>query len=188
MTPEWLAALVALVGVPAALWQYLQAQRWKRAEWVAQEVKEFLQDPGVASALLMLDWKARALPLLLPGLETEKQFDYEEEMLIHALTSHSSHAKRPYTHAEVSIRDSFDRLLGGLERFQNFIDVGLITRREVAPYLQYWIEVIGDPDNTQKGEAARQRLWGYIRDYGYDGVERLLLGFGYAIRPQGKAA
>ncbi len=102
---------------------------------------------------------------------------------MHALSSHSSPQTNDYSDSEISIRDSFDRLLGSLERFQNFADAHLVTTPELAPYLQYWLEIIGDRKNLQKAEKVRRRLWGYIDDYGYEGVQRLLKSFGYDIRP-----
>ncbi len=78
--PNWVTAVVAVLGISAGLWQYRQAQKWKRAEWVAQEVKDFLRDPAVSNALWMLDWKDRSLPLLLPGGDPGKYFDYTEDM------------------------------------------------------------------------------------------------------------
>lgn len=182
MSPDWIMAAVTVIGVPAALWQYVQAQRWKRAEWVAEEIKEFLASPATANALWMLDWNARSLPLLHPGAKANERFDYEQETLLHALSSDSSPQKRDYSPAEVSIRDCFDSLLNGLERFQHFVDAGLVGVNDLAPYLQYWLEVIGDPENTRKSAEVRRRLWGYIHDYGYDGVERLLRSRGYDIR------
>jgi hypothetical protein len=51
---------IALVGAAVAfvigVLQYRIGQRWKRAEWVAQEMKGLFDDPLVKSALFMIDW------------------------------------------------------------------------------------------------------------------------------------
>src|SRR5689334_5323393 len=46
----------AALTFAAGLMQYQKAQRWKRAEWVAQEMKSLLQDPMVVAALQMIDY------------------------------------------------------------------------------------------------------------------------------------
>src|SRR4051812_8365932 len=54
------AALIAFI---VGLIQYRHAQRWKRAEFVAKEIKEFKNDPAIRNALLMLDWNERYIEL-----------------------------------------------------------------------------------------------------------------------------
>ena len=65
-TGNWitLAAMSGgLIAFLAGLTQYRRAQRWKRAEFVAGEMKEFKADPWVRNALLLLDWNERAIDL-----------------------------------------------------------------------------------------------------------------------------
>ncbi len=54
------ASLVFIVG----LWQYRKAQQWKRAEFLAQEMKDFFAAPRVQKALLLIDWGCREISLL----------------------------------------------------------------------------------------------------------------------------
>jgi hypothetical protein len=56
---------VALLGTGVAfvagLVEYAGAQRWKRSEWVAQEMRQFFGDEAVRRALLMIDWGEREI-------------------------------------------------------------------------------------------------------------------------------
>jgi hypothetical protein len=76
--PEDLLKAIALVGAAIAfaigLVQYRRAQQWKRAEWVAQEMKQLFSDPIVQAALMMIDWGSRQI-LLYPDRENiEERF------------------------------------------------------------------------------------------------------------------
>jgi hypothetical protein len=182
---EWGLAAIAVFVFLRGLYEYRNAQKWRRAEWVAAEMKEFFQDPYIRNALTMLDWTDRRLPLLLaaPSSTAEQTFEYKEGMLLHGLSSRSSPQQRDYSDAELSIRDSFDRLLDALERIDSFVRAALVNPVELKPYLRYWIDVIGDPKNPKKSPEARHRLWAYIDDYGYDGVQALFKAFGRDIHP-----
>src|SRR5437763_11822396 len=59
-------AVAALIAFIVGLAQYRHAQRWKRAEFVAKEIKELKSDPAIRNALLMLDWNERYIELF-PG-------------------------------------------------------------------------------------------------------------------------
>ena len=65
--PDDLLKALALFGATLAfaigLMQYRRAQHWKRAEWVAQEMKSFLGDPIVQAVFLMIDWGSRRIAL-----------------------------------------------------------------------------------------------------------------------------
>ena len=87
-----------------------------------------------------------------------------------------------FSEEELAIRDCFDRLLDQLERFEVFIRSGLVTYSALRPYLQYWFELIGNPQYGRKSPDLIYRLWSYIADYGFSGVQDLADRFGYDIR------
>ena len=99
-------------------------------------MKSFFADPFIQNALTMLDWMDRRLPLLLTAPENTKtsSFDYEEHMLLHALSSASSPQDRDYNDAELSIRDSFDRLFDSFDRLNSFVDAGLVEANDLKPF------------------------------------------------------
>src|ERR1051325_2959733 len=67
-TEHWLTVFGS-TGTALALffgfWQYVKAEKWKRAEFLAREMKEFLSDATVQNVLTMIDWSPRRVNLLL---------------------------------------------------------------------------------------------------------------------------
>lgn len=138
--------IVKIAGASTAfvigLLQYMKSQRWKRAEFVANEVKEFNALPEVRNAKLMLDYTERYVDLF-PEKEKadERRVDVTEAMVVSALKPHGKQTE--FKQAEARIRDTFDEFFGRLERFENFIAAGLVTKEECAPYIAYWIDILG---------------------------------------------
>jgi hypothetical protein len=185
---EWLTFGVTAAVVAGGLYQYWQAQRWRRAEWVAAATATFFADKHVMNALHMLDWNKRRLPLLLDTPETGRtHFEFKAILLRTALYSRSTIPKneagreRPFTEDELAVRDCFDRLLDQLERFEIFIENGLVDFAELRPYLTYWFELIGNPHQGRKTPELIRRLRSYINDYGFQRVQRLAKRFGHDI-------
>jgi hypothetical protein len=188
---EWFSTIVTFAVILGGLYQYWNAQRWKRAEWVAAETESFFGDPKVMNALYMLDWNERRLPLLLATPESKRDyFTFEAELLLTAFYSKSTIPRDPntgeereFTEDELAVRDSFDRMLGRLERFEIFLEQRLVSFVDLQPYIAYWIDLIGDRNYGRKSSETIDRLWQYIDDYGFDKVQRLCRRFGYEIRP-----
>lgn len=186
----WTTLVGASVAFAAGLWQYRRAQQWKRAEWVAAEMRTFFDDPRIMNALHMLDWNRRELPLLLstsPNPQSSS-FTYTADQLLHALTSRTNPQQRPYKPEEYCIRDCFDRLLDALERFESFIKARLVKHKDLDPYLAYWMRLLGDRSNGRKSAETMDRLWTYIDDYRFSGVQSLLGRFAYDITPRTRSS
>src|SRR6266436_4813731 len=109
-TGNWLtlAALSGgLVAFFAGLFQYRRAQRWKRAEFVANEMKEFKADAMVRNALLLLDWNERAVDLFPHEVDPEKRIvRIEDRALAAALVPHL--ARSGFSQVKIALRDVFD--------------------------------------------------------------------------------
>jgi hypothetical protein len=189
---HWIAlgtAAAAVLAFLGGLIQYRKAQRWKRAEFVAKEVKESKSDPAVHNALLMLDWNERYIELF-PDKEdpTQRSVLVNDELLSRALTplpdKSATRLHEDFKSEEIAIRAAFDPLLDALERFEYFIQAGLVSRKEFDPYLHYWVEIIGNRRSNRKPPAVLDNLWGYVESYSYTGVQKLLGRYGYDIRPR----
>jgi hypothetical protein len=85
---------------------------------------------------------------------------------------------------ETALRDWFNKLLNGLEHFGYFIESGLVTQKELRPWMNYWVKLIGDPTYRRPG-ASRfyDALYSYIHHSGFFGVQKLFERFGYRILP-----
>jgi len=184
-TGNWitLAAMSgALIAFLAGLMQYRRAQRWKRAEFVAGEMKEFKADPWVRNALLLLDWNERAIDLFLHESDPAKRsVRVEDAMIAHALVPHTIRSE--FSQVEIALRDTFDRFFDRLERFEYFMEAGLVSSKEFAPYLRYWLDILGNENSGRKSPPVVQAIWAYI-DFYYSEVSSLLRRFGYRIRPR----
>jgi len=63
-TVKVFAAVGGLIGFFTAVSTYYRTERWKRAEFLAHEMKEFFATPRVQTALLLIDWGTRRIKLL----------------------------------------------------------------------------------------------------------------------------
>jgi hypothetical protein len=204
---EWIGLLGVFSGIlafTAGLLQYMRAQKWKRAEFIAKEFKEFKSFPAVSNAMLMLDWNSRDFIIHKPndyGLDNQtntgvnsKENDTEinDIVLANALVHHNqkhlsfSPERRitGFTTKEAFVRDTFDAFFEGLQIFEQFIQSGLISAAEFKPYLIYWIEIIANDNNISKPEWCRKNIWHYIDAYDYKSVQRLCFRYGYDISPR----
>jgi len=170
---KFLALLGASIAFVVGLLQYRKTQRWKRAEWVAQEMKDFFADPSVKTALQLLDWGSRRVELFPNLANSEDRFvTVRDDDLAKALAHHSDRPEG-FTPAEAALRDLFDYFLDRLERIHSFLDAGLVSLGDIRPYLNYWAghviaARIGDPHVDRLVQLRR-----YIRHYNFSGVEAL---------------
>jgi hypothetical protein len=173
------AALAFIVGLA----QYRRAQHWKRVEWVAQEMKSLFGDPVVQAALRMFEWGSRRIPLYPERKEEgERNVVLKNEIVAEALRLHDDRPEG-FSDQEVDIRDAFDRLLDGLERFHSYVVTGLVQLSDLQPYLKYWAVSLCRPRATRPTEHRLVRLTAYMKRYGYDGALALLERIAAAERP-----
>jgi hypothetical protein len=176
-TPDDLLKAIALLGAALAfivgLVQYRRAQHWKRAEWVAQEMKGLFGDPVVQAAFLMIDWGSRRI-LLYPEREKgDRYVELTNEIVASALMDHD---QRPdgFSPLEADIRAAFDKALDGLERFHSYVDTGLVELSDLRPYLKYWAVTFYRPRAERPADHRITRLTSYMTRYGYEGAAVLL--------------
>ncbi len=175
------AALVAIAGVWKGLMEYRRAQRWKRAEFLSREMKEILGDFNVKRALLILDWYTYRIPLKENAKEKNEFFVYKDELLQKALIHHSDMTSDKFGTVNATIRHIFDSLFERLTILQNHIDNDLFTVADLKPYLGYYLDIIGNPENDLKKGKPRNMIWHYLFAYRYHDVIRLLASCGYPI-------
>jgi hypothetical protein len=203
-TTRLIVSILGFGGTITALlfgvFQYRRSERWKRAEFVAKEIKEFESDRVVRNALLMIDWGVRKFNLnFVPNEQFENYIEVTREMQRKALMPHSSKAiddseasacdgdgpVRGFTSVEALIRDTYDVLLDHLERFGNFVRSGLVSKEEFEPYLIYWLQSMTSTEGSREDRSWRLALLTYISFYRYPGVNYLFKVYGMAIEPGG---
>jgi hypothetical protein len=185
-TRDWIAIgglIAASAAFVSGLWQYRRAQQWKRAEFVASEMKAFEQDPLVAKALVMLDHNGRPVQLFTESEEKDPQqrSPYVDDTDLTKALMHHRHRRHGFSAKELAIRDCFDRLLDRLSTFESYIQAGLISHKELECYLLYWIDIMARSDSQRKPKPFYNSFWDYIDGYHYDSVQRLFMRYGFNI-------
>jgi hypothetical protein len=181
MRVEYVTVPLAILAFGIAVFQYWKAQKWKRAEFVAAEIKDALLDPSVRNALYFLDWNERNYDLR----ERDDQEELGDVPVADAdfMMALAPHLDRPegFSHVEERIRVVFDDFLGRLQRFEHFIEAGLVTTHDVLPYWRYWLELMTTPSPTHKSAEVLEAIWRYIDFYGYSDVRKFVERFGYDL-------
>jgi hypothetical protein len=168
---DFLKAVPITIGVVTLAFgvlQYVKAQDWHRAEFVAEEMRQFESKLEVREAMKMIRWDGRHvnLPEREPGKVTRR---ISNEDLRAALQPESSSGATPFAEDHAQIRDYFDVFFSGLERFDHFIRAGLVVKGDLEPYLDQWITALGDT-----GRAKQQILRKYVHCSRYSGIEHLI--------------
>lgn len=194
--------------------QYRRAERWRRGEFVAKEIKDFLSDPAVRNTLLMIDWGRRRInvyqlpnqadsdgELITRGIQwrallpDKVKWNHPEYRAAAAQQGDAAHGVAPaepedyqavFTALEAKIRETYDIFLGYLARFSNFLELKLIKPGEIEPYLAYWLDSITSNADPEYDATWRCALLTYINYYRYSGVIKLFAAFGEDITPDGK--
>lgn len=164
--------------------EYQKAQKWKKQEFLAKEVKEFFDDWNVKRMLRLLDWNK--IDISLAEGELLSNPEQKSVILIDAdlfqAWKHHSEVLQGYEEKEALIRHIFDDGLPKLALFYQYTQSGLISTEDLKPYLTYWIQLIGDKNNGRKSPELWTQLWQYIEQYGYPDIQKLCQAFGYDIR------
>jgi len=205
----WVSVL-GFAGTTAALtfaaWQYRRAEKWRRAEFVAKEIKEFESSPGVRNVMSMIDWTKRRINLSQdPSLAAAGWPEIDRAILWRALLPHPIKGGDPawldtaatttlvdgenerarFSSQEAAIRDTFDGFLDYLERFGNFIASSLVTSKEFKAYLGYWIDDLATDQGDSDDAKWRCVVLTYVHFYKFSGVQLLFREFGHDIEPDG---
>jgi len=172
-TLEILKALsgpAAAIGLGIGLVQYGRAQRWKKAEFVAAQIKDFEANVLVRRAMKMLDF--RDSHFVVDG----RAIHFNSDILARALPYESMVPESPPDEAE--IRLAFCDFFDGLERLHHFVEAELITADHLKPYLPYWFRRF--TTTHCKPQEFVDSIWTFIDGYEYTGVRALAGMFGFA--------
>lgn len=142
-------AVGAVVVFLIALSQYIEAQRWKRHEYLSNQVQKFKDDPDVQLSLKMLDWYERKLTLPDKSTYTiePKRF---RKIICDEETSDREDIK--FSSAEAELRDAFSTFLSWIDKFGADLEAGLIDQSTLDLYLGYWLERLSFPAESRLPE------------------------------------
>lgn len=180
--------LCALVGIIVAtvvsfygFREYITNQNWKKAEFIAREIKAFESDPEVQNAMSMLDWENRHFTIPKKYTDTNKDevVIITDEMVIKALQRQQD--GESYSYVRAFIEESFDAFLSYLQRFELYVESGLINSDDIKPYIYYWVKVLADKDDSTISNMYRIQLWRYINRYNFRSIKQLCERFAYPV-------
>jgi hypothetical protein len=188
MTLDLVTVIISLSLLLKGIIEYTKAQKWKQAEFVSREVKEFHNDFDVKRALIMLDWNRRAIDLHPGEIEGKTKLIVDDELIKSALMTHWD--RQVSSVEQALIKKIFDTFFDRLTIFNNYITLKLISAEDIKPYLVYWITILAEDSSPRKTKEVRAQIWDYIRAYGYTDVEELckMLGFEYLKATTDQAA
>lgn len=195
------ASIAGIMGIRT----YRRTDQWKRAEFLAKEMKEFFGNQRVQTALTLIDWGARYIKLLddgagknervlvTRGMQLRALLPHtikpltSDDVVFHADGEHEDDVLRRFTPVEAAIRDCYDSFLDGLEAFSSYVQTDLVALDNLRPYIQYWIDDIHSSTEIAEDAAWSAALATYIAVYRYKNVQWLFDQFNRSIAP-GSAA
>jgi hypothetical protein len=197
-----------------AFQSFRRNERWKKAEFLAKEIKEFFEDTRTQRAMLLIDWGVRRVSLLSSDEKDGGKVVVTRALQISALRPHtflkisSSNAemtietadsdaemssgvvegyRESFTPSEAAIRDCYDGFFDGLERLSSYVKTGLTDISALRPYIGYWIDDIHASTANKLDSAWSASLLTYISFYRFEGVLWLFDAFDRSIRPSSPA-
>jgi hypothetical protein len=165
---QTLVSLVAIGGFLFGVFQYRQAQRWKRLEYAASQLRRLDTKPELTLATIFLDISIRGVPL------PEKLWKYAgTEVFQHDCQKMYALMKSRYEdNVEYFIyNDAFERLFAYLEQIYACIEMGLIQAKDVRA-LRWLVKSLSNP--TWAAEDEKDVFLTRAHRQGYHDVIKLL--------------
>jgi len=172
---EIIGASLGLTGFAFGLWQYYEAQKWKKAEFAAGLLLKLKADPALSACCKILDWSSREIQIPEHLRISDKEFAFEHNPALLTSGMKPETEKHSFNRSEELYRDLFDEFFTYLEEVNHFIDIGLIEQGQVSA-LKYWLEELAAP-RFVSGSVFNA----FIKHYGYKGVIRLMQKFGVSF-------
>lgn len=180
MSLEFFTAFAALAGLWFGLWQYREAQRWKKLEFAASVLDRLHADPGLRLAITLLDWRLRDIPIpdrYIDAGGAKKYFCHSHQLMSSAFDLNNRERLAETDDLDLKLSeltlermvyvDTFDHFFQYLEQVNVFVDMGLVRSKDVFA-LSYWANRV-----CQMRIGDRLAFCDYLTHYEYDGVYRL---------------
>lgn len=101
--------LISIIALIKGLYEYSKAQKWKKAEFVSKEMKEFLNDYDVKRAFTLLDWSYSDIPLKENEIDNKtKKLWFDQKLILNSLKTHYEVPNGEFTLEESTIKLIFD--------------------------------------------------------------------------------
>jgi hypothetical protein len=127
-----ISALVALFILVLGYRQYKSTERWKRAEFVSAQIKEFNADKINRAILLMMDYHPASVDLHPDKKLEERSVEVELDMLVKAIRDEDD-----LSDDEFQIEIFFEHFLRSLQRLNFLITAKAIDPKELQADFYY---------------------------------------------------
>jgi hypothetical protein len=151
---EILVLLVGVIGFIFGVYQYQQAQRWKRLEYAANQLQRLQIDPDLELATTFLDYSERAVSLPEKYWEYTGAhvFNHNCQSMYHIMAKWYENTPEFFIYA-----DAFESLFEYLVQIYVFIDMKLIKADDVKS-LKWVLEDLAKPQWTEDNRVFIGRI------------------------------
>lgn len=156
--------IVVILTFIKVVYEYVMAMKWKKAEFLSKEVKEFFSDSTVKVICTLLDYNIRKVEI------EGKKVVISDREIIDALQTHQ--VKQSFSTQEGILRDMFDLFFDKLSNFNIHIKNGLVEEKQVLAYFCYYLDIISKPG--RKPKELLKTFSNYIDFYGFENVKELI--------------
>jgi hypothetical protein len=184
-TKELLDFIVTVIGISGVLfgvYQYRQAQRWKRLEFAANQLQRIYAEPELVLATTFLDYSKRGVPLPESYWEYvgKKVFEHDCKIMYQLMSSRYEEQIEFFIY-----NDTIDRLFAYLDQIYAFIEMRLIQAKDVES-LRWVLDDIDRPTWAEKHGFDSCLLVKRAVDTDHPNVIKLMIIFGYEVERCGK--
>jgi hypothetical protein len=164
--------VITVIGLWYTVLQYLASEKWKRAEFVVQQVKNF----GEVDCTKLID-QALDYTETTHYKYRDTYVDIDKDKFNKALDTTDGE----YVGNALILRNAFDCYFDNLSLFNRYIKSKVMTFKEIKPYLEYYVKIIADTNNVRIDKQSRKQLWIYLNKYDFVDVKELCCLYGYNI-------
>ncbi|MBD2103273.1 lipase family protein [Leptolyngbya sp. FACHB-261] len=191
--PSDLILLLAVLGAFGALYirflQYKKEQQWQRAQFAEKNIHEIVREPelqkDIGKVLKALSSGPRFRTEIL-RVTNGKLYENEEIAPSEAKVPQEPLNTKPEEKPEDG-PSPLDQFLETLERVDQVVEQfngsKLVSPTDFLPFLTQWLQPIADRTYRSKDSDFYERLFDYIDENGYSGVQRLFKRYGYSVLP-----
>lgn len=175
------AAVIALIVFCFGVWQFRVGQIWKRNEFLAREIKDFLDDKYVQETISIFDYIGRKLDakhdnksitIIVYHNRDDLPSSTETKWYVNLSDALRYHQDGPISSAEREIRDRIDKYFTYFERLYVFQQNGLFTNKELTPFILYHVELFNG--NKSHSHGYHKNLFAYLVLYDFRWALQLL--------------
>lgn len=138
---DFLVSVIGIGGILFGVYQYRQAQKWKRLEFAANQLQRLSAVPELALASMFLSYSKRGVPLPENYWEYAgtKVFEHDCETMYRIMLTWYENKPEFFIYG-----DAFDQLFEYLVQIYAFIDMKLIRASDVKS-LSWILEYLASP-------------------------------------------